>query len=118
VGRFRQRGPALPIRFSHGDLVWDQVAIRLLCIRCDVLRPISGSRRLKSMDRRLFTVMLHEVEKRANEVYALRKDVGFTGEQIFVLFRYTFGHPMIDVLAIRQTYLLSEIFGNANVLCF
>jgi putative oxidoreductase len=64
-GRFRQRGPALPIRFSHGDLVWDQVAIRLLCIRCDVLRPISGSRRLKSMDRRLFTVMLHEVEKRA-----------------------------------------------------
>ena len=25
---------------------------------------------------------------------------------------------MIDVLAIRQTYLLSEIFGNANVLCF
>jgi hypothetical protein len=50
--------------------------------------------------------------------YALRKDVGFTGEQIFVLFRYTFGHPMIDVLAIRQTYLLSEIFGNANVLCF
>jgi len=34
------------------------------------------------MDRRLFTVMLHEVEKRANEVYALRKDVGFTGEQM------------------------------------
>ena len=65
VGGFRQRRPALPIRFSHGDLVWDQVAIRLLCIRCDVLRPISGSRRLKSMDRRLFTGMLHEVEKRA-----------------------------------------------------
>ena len=65
VGGFRQRGPALPIRFSHGDLVWDQVAIRLLCIRCDVLRPISGSRRLKSMDRQLFTMMLHEVEKRA-----------------------------------------------------
>src|SRR5262245_7619242 len=57
VGGFRQRGPALPIRFSHGDLVWDQVAIRLLCIRCDVLRPISGSRRLESMDRRLFTMM-------------------------------------------------------------
>jgi hypothetical protein len=54
VGGFRQRGPALPIRFSDGDLVWDQVAIRLLCIRCDVLRPISGSRRLESMDRRLF----------------------------------------------------------------
>ena len=65
VGGFRQRGPALPIRFSHGDLVWDQVAIRLLCIRCDVLRPISGSRRLKSMDRRLLTMMLREVEKRA-----------------------------------------------------
>src|SRR6266576_3925190 len=65
VGGFRQRGPALPIRFSHGDLVWDQVAIRLLCIRCDVLRPISGSRRLESMDRRLFTVMLHGFEKRA-----------------------------------------------------
>ena len=47
VGGFRQRGPALPIRFSHGDLVWDQVAIRLLCIRCDVLRPISGSRWLE-----------------------------------------------------------------------
>ena len=52
VGGFRQRGPALPIRFSHGDLIWDQVAIRLLCLRCDVLRPISGSRRLESMDRR------------------------------------------------------------------
>ena len=25
----------------------------VLCIRCDVLRPISGSRRLESMDRRL-----------------------------------------------------------------
>src|SRR5262245_42294883 len=65
VGGFRQRGPALPIRFSHGDLAWDQVAVRLLCIRCDVLRPISGSRRLESMDPRLFTMMLHEVEKRA-----------------------------------------------------
>ena len=65
VGSFRQRGPALPIRFSHGHLVWDQVAIRLLCIHCDVLRPISGSRRLESMDRGLFTMMLHEVEKRA-----------------------------------------------------
>src|SRR5262249_16604298 len=65
VGGFRQRGPAPPIRFSHADLVWDQVAIRLLCIRCDVLRPISGSRRLESMDRRLSTMMLHEVEKRA-----------------------------------------------------
>src|SRR3954447_4460556 len=64
-GGFRLRGPALPIRFSHGDLVWDQVAIRLLCIRCDVLRPIPGSRRLESMDRRLFTMKLHEVEKRA-----------------------------------------------------
>src|SRR6516164_9615126 len=50
VGGFRQRGPALPIRFSHGDLVWDQVAIRLFSIRCDVLRPISGSRRLEPMD--------------------------------------------------------------------
>jgi hypothetical protein len=58
VGGFRQRGPALRIRFSHGDLIWDQVAIRLLRIRCDVLRPISESRRLESMDRRLFTVML------------------------------------------------------------
>jgi hypothetical protein len=48
----------------------------------------------------------------------LRKTSGLGSEQIFVLFRYTFGHPMIDVLAIRQTYLLSEIFGNANVLCF
>ena len=57
VGGFRQRGPALPIRFSHGDLVGDQVAIRLLCIRCDVLRPISGSRRLKSMDRQFFNLM-------------------------------------------------------------
>ena len=75
VGGFRQRGPALPIRFSHGDLVWDQVAIRLLCIRCDVLRPISGSRRLESMDRRLFTMMLREVEKRAIG-YALRKTSG------------------------------------------
>ena len=64
-----RRGPALPIRFSHGDLVWDQVAIRLLCIRRDVLRPISGSRRLESMDRRLFNMMLYEIEKRA---YALR----------------------------------------------
>lgn len=63
VGGFRQRGPALPIRFSHGDLVWDQVPIRLLRIRCHVLRPIPGSRRLESMDRRLFTMMLHEVEK-------------------------------------------------------
>src|SRR5262249_1628965 len=25
VGGFRQRGPALPIRFSHSDLVWDQL---------------------------------------------------------------------------------------------
>ena len=65
VGGFRQRGPALPIRFGHGDLVWDQVAIRLLCIRCDVLCLISRSRRLESMDRRLFTMMLHDVEKRA-----------------------------------------------------
>ena len=64
-GGFRLRGPALPIRFSHGDLVWDQVAIRLLCIRRDVLRPISGSRRLESMDRRLFTMIVHEFEKRA-----------------------------------------------------
>ena len=64
-GGFRLRGPALPIRFSHGDLVWDQVAVRLLCIRCDVLRPLSGPRRLESMDRRLFTMMLHEVEKHA-----------------------------------------------------
>jgi cytochrome c2 len=24
----------------------------------------------------------------------------------------------VGVVAIRQTYLLSEIFGNANVLCF
>jgi hypothetical protein len=31
---------------------------------------------------------------------------------------YTFGHSMIDVVAIRRTYLLSKIFGNANVLCF
>ncbi len=69
VGGFRQRGPALPIRFSHGDLVWDQVAIRLLCIRCDVLRPISGSRRLESMDRRLFIMMLHEVEKRSEATH-------------------------------------------------
>ena len=45
-------------------------------------------------------------------------DVGFRSEQIFVLFRDTYEYPMIDVLAIRQTYLLSEIFGNANVLCF
>jgi hypothetical protein len=30
-----------------------------------VLRPISGSRRLESMHRRLFTMMLHEVVKRA-----------------------------------------------------
>ena len=54
VGGFWQRGSALPIRFSHGDLVWDQIAIRLLCIRCDALRPISGSRRLEfDGDRRL-----------------------------------------------------------------
>ncbi len=52
--------------------------------------------------------------------WALRiaEDVGFRSDQIFVLFHYTFGHPMIDVLAIRQIYRLSEIFGNANVLCF
>ena len=47
VGGFRQLGLALPIRFSDCDLVWDQVAIRLLCIRCDVLRPLSGSGRLE-----------------------------------------------------------------------
>jgi len=64
-GGFRLHGPALPIRFSHGDLVWDQVAVRLLCIRCDVLRPLSGPRRLESMDRRLFTMIVHEFEKRA-----------------------------------------------------
>src|SRR5262245_19936046 len=34
-------------------------------LRCDVLRPISGSRQLGSMDRRLFTMMLHKFEKRA-----------------------------------------------------
>ena len=69
MGGFQQRGPALPIRFSHGDLVRDQVAIRLLCIRCDVLRPISGSRRLESMDRRLFIMMLHEVERRSEATH-------------------------------------------------
>src|SRR3954451_21921186 len=67
VGRFRQLGLALLIRFSHGDLVWNQGAIRLLCIRCDVLRPISGSGRLESMDRRLFTMMLHERALRIEE---------------------------------------------------
>jgi len=76
VGGFRQRGPALPIRFGHGDLVWDQVAIRLLCIRCDVLCLISRSRRLESMDRRLFTMMLHEVEERAiSSTYCGRRRV-------------------------------------------
>jgi hypothetical protein len=35
-------------------------------------------------------MMLHEVEKRLR----IAEDVGFGSEQIFVLFRYTFGHPM------------------------
>jgi hypothetical protein len=34
--------------FGHGDLVWDHVAIRLVCIRREVLRPFSGSRWLES----------------------------------------------------------------------
>src|ERR1700754_2306843 len=39
LGGFRQRGLALPIRFSDGDLVWDQVAIRptLYSLRCAAL---------------------------------------------------------------------------------
>jgi len=53
VGGFRHRGPAFSIWFSHGDLTRDQGAIRLLCIRSDVLRTISGSCRLESMDHRL-----------------------------------------------------------------
>jgi len=48
----------------------------------------------------------------------IAEDVEFRSEQIFVLFGDTVGHPMINVLAIRQTYLLSKIFGNTNVSCF
>ena len=62
-------------------------------------------------------MMLREVEKRAIRL-RIAEDIGFRSDQIFVLFHYTFGHSMIDVLAIRQIYRLSEIFGNANVLCF
>jgi hypothetical protein len=52
------------LQFSHGDLVWAQVAIRLLRIRCDVLCAFSGTRRLESMDRRFFTVMLRDAPPR------------------------------------------------------
>jgi hypothetical protein len=48
----------------------------------------------------------------------IAEDVGFRREQIFVLLRDTYEYPMIDVLAIRQTYLRSKIFGNATALCF
>ena len=48
----------------------------LLCIRCDVLCLISRSRRLEPMDRRLFAMMLHEVEERAiSSTYCGRRRV-------------------------------------------
>ena len=95
-----------------------------------VIQPVAWDRLLKA-GRSLDDVGAKEVVvamgQRCNQIVhrcvfpsmrPIAEDVGFRSEQIFVLFRYTFGRPMIDLLAIRQTYLLSEIFGNANVLCF